>query len=118
MNNILDGQVIFTRNDGTTIIEKWLKGEKVDSDEVNRSTTETNSIKTNVARQEDIKTIISDDTESLPHIADLLARGGHNKNNFWKPAQQLDPNPQISQLSKIVKSRSRSLLFEIYSNVN
>merc|ERR1712117_167276 len=115
VDNILDGQVIFTRNDGTTVIEKWLKGEKVDSDEADVSTTETNSIKTNIESQEDIKIILNDDRESLPHIADILARGGHTKNNFWKPAKQLDSNPQISQLSKIVKSRSRSLLFEIYS---
>jgi len=34
-NNVLDGQVIFTRNDGATVIEKWSKGERLeDKDEL------------------------------------------------------------------------------------
>ena len=32
-DNILDGQVIFTKSDGTTVIENWVEGEKVEREE-------------------------------------------------------------------------------------
>ena len=31
-DNILDGQVIFTKSDGTTLIENWVEGEKVETE--------------------------------------------------------------------------------------
>jgi len=131
VDNILDGQVIFTRRDGTTAIEKWVKGEKVSSDDndidgatVDDDTRVSSNSIVNISAKENnkIDKQRGRNTEELPYIANLVARGGQTKTNLWskkaKTPTELEKTGELDNLTKITRSKARSFLFEIYSNVN
>lgn len=117
-DNILDGQVIFTRSDGTTVIEKWLKGEKVEADTRSRGTS--NSLGDNRDSESVIRNLVTADRDSLPAV--ILARGGPKGGNLWsqsKPKKKGSLAPSVTkEHTQVVRSRARSFLFDIYSNVN
>jgi len=122
LDNILDGQVIFTKGDGTTIIEQWVKGEKVETDDVTNADAITSSVIVDETDVEDNR-IDDDDDDTLLDIASIVARGGNRRNNVWGSVQKKVPSARLvstdaSQQSQIARSRARSFLFDIYSNVN
>jgi len=117
-DNILDGQVIFTRSDGTTLIEKWLKGEKVEADTRGRGTSI--SFDDNRDSESVIRNLVAGDKDSLSSV--IRARGGSKGSNLWsqpKPKKKGSLSPSVTkEHTQVVRSRARSFLFDIYSNVN
>ena len=114
-DNILDGQVIFTRSDGTTIIEKWIKGEKI-SDNLEDESDEDDE----EDEDEDIdnSSEISQVENNSISISEQI-RGGSSRGNVWKSSDEsLKPVDKHSNLVSMIRSRARSFLFKIYSGVN
>lgn len=109
-DNILDGQVIYTRGDGTTAIETWSKGEKVESAEEEAASNE-------------IPAPVTSSTLAQEQEPRLLARGGRPAPAWGQGAEKDAPRlaalrAVVQEPSQVVRSRARSFLFDIYSNVN
>ena len=112
LDNILDGQVIFTKVDGTTVIETWSKGEKVEDN------TKTEK---DVIPQIDSNNVTPEDVESNSvDIISIVSRGGSRGSVWGKVAEKpkSGDDPAHGDLISRVRTRSRSFLFEIYSGVN
>jgi len=115
-DNILDGQVIFTKRDGTTVIEQWVKGEKVETGD--------DDDKDAIAGEDESDIADNSIDDNQPKIAQIVARGGiRGDNNVWGSTQKTGPTARLvstdaSQHSQIARSRARSFLFDIYSTVN
>ena len=112
-DNILDGQVIFTRSDGTTIIEKWIKGEKI-SDNLEDESDEDGEDEDDIDNSSEISQV---DNNSIS-ISEQI-RGGSSRGNVWKSSDDsLKSVDKHSNLVSMIRSRARSFLFKIYSGVN
>merc|ERR1712126_755179 len=109
--------------DGTTIIEQWVKGEKVEIDDVTNADAITSSVIVDDTDVEDNRIDDDDDDYTSLDIASIVARGGNRRDNVWGSVQKKVPiarsvSTDASQQSQIARSRARSFLFDIYSNVN
>jgi len=131
LDNILDGQVIFTRRDGVTLIEQWVDGKQVqqdlqDGEDVQLRPGETDSEETGdtfPARNEvDVEESQSKTSSKKTKFVSLNARGGGSKSRRWG-AQSGDQTGQTktaesARLGQLARSRARSFLFDIFSLVN
>lgn len=111
-DNILDGQVIFTSVDGRTVIETWSGGEKIDDNaKEDVSSSSAAQIGSDQAPAE-----VENNSIEIPKAS----RGG-NIGRVWgitAEKEKVSVNPKHDELITRVRSRARSFLFEIYSDVN
>lgn len=115
-DNILEGQVIFTRSDGTTVIEKWSKGEKT---EVNTGDKDTLiSLDETSASGSVIRNLVMSNRDSPSTV--IEARGGSRSGNLWRRVKEKSSlsTSGIKEHTQVVRTRARSILFDIYTNVN
>ena len=107
-------QVIFTRSDGTTIIEKWIKGEKISDNLEDESDEDDEEDEDDIDNSSEISQV---DNNSIS-ISEQI-RGGSSRGNVWKSSEEsLKPVDKHSNLVSMIRSRARSFLFKIYSGVN
>jgi len=127
-DNILDGQVIFTRVDGLTVIEQWVDGKQVQGggdvlqqagDEVLQQTEE----QENLPERNEIPV---DPPQTKPVPPSPQARGGVSRSAVWgagggggeeQTEQTRSAAAEAIRLAQQARSRARSFLFDIYSGV-
>ena len=121
-DNILEGQVIFTKKDGATVIEKWVEGKKIGDESLGQADKQSDVV-SSVVRNE-----ISVDSERIS------GRGGGRAGSWAVTSTEVTPisrvsryyifliftsqnNQEVRRLSQQARSRARNFLFDIFSSV-
>jgi len=130
-DNILDGQVIFTRSDGLTVIEQWVDGKQVQQPDGNALQQHDQEVQQENTRLETLperNEIEQDDHhQRKPRPSSPQARGGESEAPVWGGGRgsrgggariQEKARSEAIRLAQQARSRARSFLFDIYSGVS
>eukprot|EP00092_Neocalanus_flemingeri_P015557 GFUD01016839.1.p1 GENE.GFUD01016839.1~~GFUD01016839.1.p1 ORF type:complete len:285 (+),score=83.93 GFUD01016839.1:464-1318(+) len=126
-DNILDGQVIFTRRDGVTLIEQW-----VDGKQVQQAVEEALQVAGGSDSREDVDILLARNEIQLEgskpknpapnsQLLSPAARGGSLSASWGKSVvDQTDRTrtAEATRLGQLARSRARSFLFDIFRGVN